>query len=142
MAEELRAALVVRVEREHRAWLDELATALSDGRTVRALRLSSRPPKAGAPLPGDLAARLAEQATAGLSAEVTQDRFATLLEAVSFSPVARRVAATSIPAHPSPELQRAVGKIGDRVPAVAAQFRAQQEAAPGSPQGQGAPTPP
>lgn len=135
LAEQLRTALTARVDREHRAWLDELAGALADGRIVRALRLSSRPPKAGAPLPADLAGRLAELATAGLTSEVTQDRFATLLEAVSFSPVARRVAATSLPAHPSHELARTVRRVGDRVPAVAAQFKALQVGAPATPAG-------
>jgi hypothetical protein len=122
LAAQLRTALTERVDKEHTEWLRELATTLQEGRIVRALRLSSRPPKAGAPLPADLAASLAEQATAALTSEVTQDRFATLLEAVSFSPVHARVAATSIPTHPSPELRALVTKLAPRVPAVAAQF--------------------
>jgi hypothetical protein len=122
LAEELRQALAARVEREHQAWLDELTLMVREGRIVRALRLSSRPPKAGAPLPPELAAGLAEQATAGLSAEVSQERFATLLEAVSFSPVHQRVAATSIPREPSDTLLASVRKMASRVPAVAAQF--------------------
>lgn len=122
LADQLRTALTERVDKEHAEWLRELATTLQDGRIVRALRLSSRPPKAGAPLPADLATSLAEQATAALTSEVSQDRFATLLEAVSFSPVHARVAATSIPATPSPELRALVTKIATRVPAVAAQF--------------------
>jgi hypothetical protein len=122
LADELRSALSARVEREHQAWLDELTVTVQEGRIVRALRLSSRPPKAGAPLPADLAARLAEQATTALTADVSQERFATLLEAVSFSPVHLRVAATSIPAEPSADLLSMVRRIATRVPAVAAQF--------------------
>jgi hypothetical protein len=113
---------MARVEREHTSWLAELAELLSDGRIVRALRLSSHPPKAGAPLPPELAALMAEQATAGLTADISQDRFATLLDAVSFSPVHARVAATSIPKEPDAELQKLLAKIGRRVPGVAAQF--------------------
>jgi hypothetical protein len=122
VAEQLRAALTARVDREHQEWLDELGTVLEEGRVVRALRLSSRPPKAGAPLPPDIAAKLAEQATTALTADVSQDRFATLLDAVSFSPVHARVAATSIPTKPTDELLRLVKKVASRVPAVAAQF--------------------
>jgi hypothetical protein len=65
---------------------------------------------------------LAEQATTGLTAEVSQERFATLLEAVSFSPVHQRVAATSIPREPTTELLDVVRRVATRVPAVAAQF--------------------
>lgn len=122
LAGELRTALGARVDREHQQWLDELATVVQEGRIVRALRLSSRPPKAGAPLPSDLAARLAEQATTGLTADVSQERFATLLEAVSFSPVHQRVAATSIPREPTTELLDVVRRVASRVPAVASQF--------------------
>lgn len=45
LAEKLRTGLTLRVDREHQAWLAELRTATSEGRTVRALRLSSRPPR-------------------------------------------------------------------------------------------------
>jgi hypothetical protein len=125
VAEQLRAALTARVDREHQEWLDELATVLEEGRVVRALRLSSRPPKAGAPLPPEIASKLAEQATTALTADVSQDRFATLLDAVSFSPVHSRVAATSIPTQPSDDLMKLVRKVAGRVPAVAAQFGVQ-----------------
>ncbi len=64
LAQRLRDALTRRVEQEHAAWLAEIAQTLADGRAVRALRLSSRPPKAGAPLPSDLSSRLAEAASA------------------------------------------------------------------------------
>src|ERR687894_786189 len=53
LAAQLREALGDRVEKEHAAWLAELAETVQAGRVVRALRLSSRPPKAGAPMPGD-----------------------------------------------------------------------------------------
>lgn len=122
LAERLRAALAARVDREHAQWLAELTEALDAGRVVRALKLSSRPPKAGAPLPSEVASRLAEQATGGLTGDISQDRFAVVLEAVSFSPVHRRVAATSIPERPSSELLEVVRRHADRVPGVAQQF--------------------
>lgn len=122
VAGQLRRALTARVEQEHATWLRELHDLLVAGRTVRALRLSSRPPKAGAPLPSDLARRLAEQTTGALTGDISQERFGTVLEAASLSPVHRRVAATSIPAEPSDELLKLVRRMADRVPGVAAQF--------------------
>jgi hypothetical protein len=122
LAAELRDAVAARVDREHAAWLAEIAENLDGGRLVRALRLSSRPPKAGVPFPTDLAQRLVAASSAGLTAEITPDRFATLLDALAFSPVRLQVTATSVPAEPSPELRQAVVKAAARVPQIAAQF--------------------
>ena len=122
LAAEVRDALNRRVEREHADWLHELTTTLSDGRVVRALRLSSRPPKAGSRFPADLASRLAEAASASLTAEVSQDRWATVLEAVAFSPVRRAVTPKGFPEKPGDELLAAVRRFADRVPEIAAHF--------------------
>jgi hypothetical protein len=122
LAEQLRAGLTRRVEQEHTAWLAELTTTLADGRTVRALRLSSRPPKAGAPLPPDLAARLAEAAAAGLTADTPPDRYATVLDALAYSPVRQAVAPQGVPPEPGDALVAAVGKLASRLPQVAAAF--------------------
>ena len=62
LADRLREALTVRVDREHKAWIGEVTSALGEDRVVRALRLSSRPPKAGAPLPSPILDRLATAA--------------------------------------------------------------------------------
>ena len=51
LAQALREGLATRADAEHQAWLAELTATVDVGRIVRALRLSSRPPKAGAPLP-------------------------------------------------------------------------------------------
>ncbi|HET8930806.1 MAG TPA: hypothetical protein VFN21_09135, partial [Acidimicrobiales bacterium] len=55
LADELRSKLTGRVERAQSDWLTELQTALNEKRIARVLNLSSRPPKAGAPLPAPLA---------------------------------------------------------------------------------------
>ena len=111
LADQLREGLTNRVDAEHNAWRDELAQTIAEGRTVRALRLSSRPPKAGAPLPIDMAERLAAAASESLTSEVTSDRYATVIDAVAFSPSEPRsrprecppTRATSSP-RPSPSL--------------------------------------
>ena len=122
LADQLRAGLARRVESEQTAWLAEIAELLAGGRAVRALRVSSRPPKAGAPLPPDLAAKLSAAAAASLTAETAQDRYATVLEALAFSPVRTQVEPEGIPAEPTPELLAAVTKVASRLPAIAARF--------------------
>ena len=66
LAATLKAALVTKQEEELALWLADVEAALDVGRVVRALRLSSVPPKAGVPFPGALAGRLAEATTASL----------------------------------------------------------------------------
>ncbi|MEJ5254074.1 MAG: hypothetical protein WHS89_01875 [Acidimicrobiales bacterium] len=122
LAEQLRAALNQRVEAEHTAWLAELDEMLRDGRVVRALRLSSRPPKAGVPLPAELANRLAEATGASLTPETAQERFATVLDALAYSPVRTRVTAQGLPAEPGEELLATVKRLAGRIPQIAAQF--------------------
>lgn len=130
LAATLRDALNRRVEEEHRAWLTELHETMAAGRTVRALRLSSRPPKAGAPLPADMAAKLAEAASAAFGGEVTQERWATVLDAVAYSPVRQSVVPAAYPAEPSDELLSAVRKLASRVPTIAAHFGIEPTDAP------------
>ncbi|MGI8936651.1 MAG: hypothetical protein ACR2JF_00290 [Iamia sp.] len=119
LAAQLKEGLEKRIEADQAAWLAEMAKLLSDGRVVRALRVSSRPPKAGVPLPGDLATRLTAAASASLTADTPTDRWATVLDALSLSPVHARVAPESVPAEPSDELKAAVAAAGEKVPLVA-----------------------
>jgi hypothetical protein len=130
LADQLKVGLSQRVESEHAAWLAEIAETLDSGRAVRALRVSSRPPKAGAPLPPELAVRLADAAAASLTPDTGSDRYATVLDALAFSPVRTQVTPTGIPAEPTPELLAAVKKVAGRLPAIAAMFGI--EAAPAS----------
>lgn len=122
MATELREGLTRRVEREQANWLTELAATLSDGRVIRALRLSSRPPKAGSPLPPDLAQRLTESASAALTADAGTDRWTAMLDALQFAPVHQKVEPVSYPEKPSDELLAAVRKATSRLPQIAAKF--------------------
>ncbi|MDH5238133.1 MAG: hypothetical protein OEW85_11015 [Acidimicrobiia bacterium] len=132
LASDLREALLRRVDAEHNNWLSEIAGTLADGRTVRALRLSSRPPKAGAPLPTDLAARLAAAASEGLAADTGQERYATVLDAVAFSPVRTLVTPAAVPDKPGTELIEAVTRLSSRIPQVAGLFGIEPSEAPSS----------
>ena len=122
LAENLRKGLALRLEVDHRKWLDELASTIHEGRTVRALRLSSRPPKAGTPLPPDMAERLANMAAADLNSTANQQRWATVVDSVAFSPVRTQVVPAGIPEKPTDELLGAIRRLADRVPQVAALF--------------------
>ena len=95
---------------------------------VRALRLSSRPPKAGSPFPADLAGRLAAATTASLTADTPPDRWATVLDALSSRPVRLGVTPQSVPEKPSDELVAAVRRVADRLPQIAALFGVQATA--------------
>lgn len=122
LAEELRTKLTERVDREHAEWLAEVAATLADGRMVRALRLSSRPPKAGVPLPQDIVTRLTEAANAALTSETPSKRWITVMGAVAFSPVRRTVEPMGIPEKPDEELLAEVKKLSERIPHIAALF--------------------
>ena len=129
LAQNVRDALAGRVEKEQAAWLAEITQTLADGRTVRALRLSSRPPKAGSPLPVELATSLTEATNVALTADTSPDRYATVLDALAFSPVRLLVVAEGIPAVPGEPLLLAVRKIASRVPQIAILFGVEPPAA-------------
>jgi hypothetical protein len=131
LAAQLREALANRVEKEQAAWLADLADTLRAGRVVRALRLSSRPPKAGAPVPGDLANQLVEAASAALTAETGEERWATVLDALAFSPIRRRVVPQSLPTKLSPQLRATVARLGTRLPEIAHIFAIEPEESAG-----------
>ncbi len=122
LAATLRASLARRVDEEQATWLEDLTASLADGRVVRALRLSSRPPKAGVLLSPELAGRLAGAASAALAGDVSADRWATVLDAVAFSPVRRAVRPASVPDPPSEDLRALVQRFAGRLPDVASAF--------------------
>ena len=136
LAQQLKDGLSARVDAEHGKWLSELKQLLTDGRTVRALRQSSRPPKAGAPLPGELATQLAEAASASMTADTMPERWGTVLDAVAYSPVRQQVTPVALPSKITPELQTTVKKLSKRVPHIAALF-----APPAPPAAPAAPAP-
>jgi hypothetical protein len=122
LAAQLRAGLTNRVDAAQKQWLDEIGTLLAEGRLVRALRVSSRPPKAGAPLPPELAERLTAAANEGLQGEISQQRLAVVLDAAAFSPVRQRVVVETIPAQPDEELLVTIRKVAHQLPEIAARF--------------------
>lgn len=133
VADKLREALALRVESEQTAWVAEVAENLREERVVRALRLSSRPPKAGSPLPGDLTQQLIEATGSALTSETPPQRWATVLDALAFSPIRRRVVPESLPAKLTSELRESIARLATRLPEIAHIFDISPEDAPAKP---------
>lgn len=122
IANRLREALAERTNSEHSAWLAELTATLDVGRTVRALRLSSRPPKAGAPLPPELSQRLSEGAAGSLTSDAPPERWVAVLEALALSPVRDKVIPQSLPSTLHPDVRATIARLAGRIPKIAEIF--------------------
>lgn len=122
IAEELKQALVAKQEKELQLWFGDIDAAIGVGRVIRALKLSSQPPKAGIRFPADLAKRLADAATASLTADAASDRWSAVLEAAAFSPVRAQIVPTARPEAPADELLATVKRVAPLLPQIAALF--------------------
>ena len=120
VAAELKEALVRKQDEELKLWFGDVEAAIGVGRVIRALRLSSQPPKAGVMFPPDLARRLGEAATASLQPDDSSDRWIALLEAAAFSPVRTLVVPTTPPTTISDDLRKTALRLGPALPQVAA----------------------
>ena len=120
--ERLELKLNERIDQDHKKWLTSIDEALQEEKTVRALNLSSRSPKAGAQLPEAITTRLIEQANKALNAEATAHRWAIVAEAVAFSPVRQKITPDGLPTEISEELKQSIKKHGDRIPQIAKVF--------------------
>jgi hypothetical protein len=118
----LQAGLARRIEEEHANWLSDIEANLKAGRFVRALRLTSRPPKAGAPLPAELGAALAAAVSEGLTPATNQELWAAAVDALAVSPIRNQVKITAKPETPNEALITAVRRAGEALPELAALF--------------------
>jgi hypothetical protein len=122
LAAELKQALVTKQEKELQLWFSDIDAAIGVGRVIRALKLSSQPPKAGIRFPAELARKLSEAANASLTADAMSDRWSALLEAVAFSPVRTQVNPTARPENPGDDLVASVTRLAPLLPQIAALF--------------------
>ena len=118
----MKQALPVRQETEIRNWFEDIANATKVGRVVRALRLSSQPPKAGVPFPPALATELVDATVAGMTVDAPSERWITLLEAAAFSPVHGKVLPPAVPTVISEDLLKTITRLGPLMPQLAALF--------------------
>ncbi len=119
---ELRQKLQERLEKEHLEWLADINTLVEEDRIVRALNLSSHPPKAGMPLPEDLAAKLTSGVNSALTSDTPNKRWEIFLSALSKSPIAQRVEPAGLPKNPSPELNGLLEKAREYIPKISSQI--------------------
>ncbi len=118
-ADQLKLKLTERSEATALAWTNEIDQALEQGRIVRALRLSARPPEPTAKFPHDLMNRLIEAANAAMTPDTTEDRWIALIDAVSESPIRRQVAPNGLPSNASPALLELSKEHSGRIPSLA-----------------------
>ena len=122
LATKLKEGLVVKQEKELSLWFGDIDAALSVGRVVRALKLSSQPPKAGVRFPAELGSKLAAAATGNLTTDALPERWIAVLEAAAFSPIRALVKPTEKPTQINDELTKTIKRVGPLLPAVAELF--------------------
>jgi len=118
----LQEGLERRLLQDQHQWVADMAADVGAGRFVRALRLSSRPPKAGMAVPKEVADRLAASVSEGLNERTNQELWAAALDALAVSPIRSQVTIASRPAEPSADLLEAVRRVADQLPQIAALF--------------------
>ena len=119
LAASLREALDRRLETQRTHWSEEIIKQLDEGRVVRALRLSARPPEPAARLEEDLSKRLAVAAGESMSPSASPDLWLALLDAAVASPVRRTIIPAGLPSETSPEVRQAALQQSSRIPALA-----------------------
>ena len=122
IAAQLKEALNTKQEKELQLWFSDIDAALGVGRVVRALKLSSQPPKAGIRFPAELATKLADAATANLTADAQPDRWVAVLEAAAFSPIRSQVKPAAAPTQSSDELTATMKRLASLLPQIATLF--------------------
>ncbi len=122
LASELKNLLVKKQEHELALWLEDIDVALNLGRVIRALRLSSQPPKAGVPFPSELATKLADATNESLAPTDGAERWSAVLEAAAFSPIRAAVLPATIPDPVHADLTATVTRLGPLLPQVALLF--------------------
>jgi hypothetical protein len=88
-------------------------------------------------MPAEIAERLVNQANESLTSDTGSDRFATVLDAIAFSPVHLQVRPVSIPENANEELLTAIRRLSMRVPDIAKLFGIEPTPTPRGGRGRG-----
>jgi hypothetical protein len=122
LADQLKVALRDRQEQELQLWFGDVDAALAVGRVVRALRLSSQPPKAGVVFPPAIATRLVDSTNATLTPLESTERWCAILEAAAFSPIRALIKPMGRPDVAADELLATVTRLAPAIPQIARLF--------------------
>lgn len=118
LAARLREGLERRSAAERQTWIDEITTCLTEGRVVRALRVSSRAPEQGLRLPPELSSGLSTAAGEAMAADTAPDRWLAVLEAALTSPVRRSLTPKALPSGADEATLKTVRAAMSKVPAL------------------------
>ena len=122
LADRLRVALREKQEQELQLWFGDVDAALAVGRVVRALRLSSQPPKAGVVFPPAIATRLVDSTNATLTPLESAERWSAILEAAAFSPIRSLIKPMGRPDVVADDLLATITRLAPAIPQVAEMF--------------------
>ncbi len=117
-AEALKALWKEMSEKTVTDWLKSISDSLDENRLIRALRLASRPPEPTAKFPADLASRLVESTNAAMAADTPPERWLSVMDALSESPIRRQVKPIALPDGATPEQLDIVKQASSRIPAL------------------------
>jgi hypothetical protein len=133
LAASLRGALERRLKAQQDGWIADIESALAEGRLVRALRVSARPPEPSMRFAADLAVKLSGAASEAMASDTPSERWAALLEAVAASPVRTMVKPAALPAQPGEPLLQAAKQHAGRIPALTSLLGISMPPPPGPP---------
>jgi len=117
LAKALQDSLNERVTHLREEWERRIESALEADKVLEALQVSARPPEMATRCPAELAVRLAQAASAAMTAELAVDEWLALLAAVLDSPVRRTVRPAGLP--DADEARNAARKAAGLVPELA-----------------------
>lgn len=115
----LRKSLDTRVTALRDSWLGRIGRSLDEGRIVDALQTASRSPEPSMRLPAELAVRLSDAAGAAMRADLDDQAWLQILEAVVGSPVRRTVKPAGLPLGETEAVRAAARHAAGSVPQLA-----------------------
>jgi hypothetical protein len=115
----LRKSLDARVTALRESWLGRIGRSLDEERIVDALQTASRSPEPSMRLPAELAVRLSDAAGSAMRADLDDEAWLRILEAVVGSPVRRTVKPAGLPSGETETVRAAARSAAGSVPQLA-----------------------
>ncbi|MDA8117760.1 MAG: hypothetical protein M0000_10375 [Actinomycetota bacterium] len=100
-------------------WVASIQEALEEGKSIKAVRLSTRPPDVTSKLPDEVLAKLASAASTTLSPASSADHWTAMLSALETSPVRKMVEPSGFPPNAPAELHALAQQMSGRIPNLA-----------------------
>ena len=100
-------------------WVASIQEALEEGKSIKAVRLSTRPPDVASKLPDEVLAKLASAASTTLSPASSADHWTAMLSALETSPVRKMVEPSGFPPNAPAELHALAQQMSGRIPNLA-----------------------